>query len=509
MAAKAAKLNLVPQLDLPFILYKRVSQVKGRSGASFISPEEQELSGRQIALAHGVSILEDHGDFADLDKSGGTLDRPELQRALQLIRDGVAGGIIGPKTDRLSRDTGDLLRLVPDVVEAGGRVLSDAGELDTSTPAGKLIVTALGMSGTFQRDQAIVELKKSVRNAVARGIHLGNPYGYDRGEGKVLVPNPVERKVVERIFHERADGLSWPRIASGLNADGLLPRPQNVRDPQTKEVVGTKQRQWSHQAVAVIVKSRVYLGEAFHGEERHPGAHEPLVRPELYEAANRTAGTKFQGERNSYLLSGLVRCASCGYAMRHASPDPDHRYYVCRGQKGAGKCAAPAMANADTLEELVWQAFEDRYAELAAVPARDEAEVARAEEEYEVAKDELRGAMRMKVELGANPSEVELELAEEQITRTRARLNLVEAERARVHRQHQVQLIGVGPDPRSAEGRNLPVEDRRHLLAGWIAAVVVRKAASYREPVTDRSTVLPVSEAPVVGLVDYIAAASW
>jgi hypothetical protein len=70
--------------------YIRVSRIAGRSGESFISPDEQRRAIEAYAAAHKLEIVEWH---TDLDQSGGTLDRPAFQAALDRCRRGETGGI--------------------------------------------------------------------------------------------------------------------------------------------------------------------------------------------------------------------------------------------------------------------------------------------------------------------------------------------------------------------------------------------------------------------------------
>lgn len=69
--------------------YIRVSRVAGRAGESFISPGEQRSSIEEWARRAGVEIVEWH---EDLDYSGGTLERPAFQAALQRCRARLTGG---------------------------------------------------------------------------------------------------------------------------------------------------------------------------------------------------------------------------------------------------------------------------------------------------------------------------------------------------------------------------------------------------------------------------------
>ena len=69
--------------------YIRVSRIAGRSGESSISPDEQRRAIEAYSAAHKLEIVEWH---TDLDQSGGTLDRPAFQAALDRCRRGERAG---------------------------------------------------------------------------------------------------------------------------------------------------------------------------------------------------------------------------------------------------------------------------------------------------------------------------------------------------------------------------------------------------------------------------------
>jgi len=74
------------RITRPLDIYVRVSDVRGRAGDSFISPRDQEERCRALAKARGYKV----GDvFTDLDVSGGKMKRPELDKAIARIEEGV------------------------------------------------------------------------------------------------------------------------------------------------------------------------------------------------------------------------------------------------------------------------------------------------------------------------------------------------------------------------------------------------------------------------------------
>src|SRR3954467_9306477 len=97
--------------------YVRVSQVNGRSGASFMSPMLQREQIERWATAHGHLIAVVH---EELDESGGRADRPKLLEMIDRIEAGDADGVVIAKLDRFGRSLIDGLAAIERIGGAGG-----------------------------------------------------------------------------------------------------------------------------------------------------------------------------------------------------------------------------------------------------------------------------------------------------------------------------------------------------------------------------------------------------
>src|SRR5690349_6644898 len=118
------------KVSAPLDIYVRVSDVRGRAGESFISPDDEEARCRALAKARGYKVGE---VFYDKDISGGKMQRPELDRAMARIRSGESGGIIVAKIDRFARTLIGGLKTLEEIQELDGVVIVADGEFDTST----------------------------------------------------------------------------------------------------------------------------------------------------------------------------------------------------------------------------------------------------------------------------------------------------------------------------------------------------------------------------------------
>ena len=106
--------------------------------------------------------------------SGSNRERPQFQRMLDQIR--VGDTIVVWKLDRLARSTRDLLETMEAIREAGGRFMSLSEPwADTTTHAGKMIMTIFAGIAEFERDLIRERTGAGREAARKRGVRFGRP----------------------------------------------------------------------------------------------------------------------------------------------------------------------------------------------------------------------------------------------------------------------------------------------------------------------------------------------
>ena len=105
--------------------------------------------------------------------SGGRWDRPELHSALDHLREGDV--LVVWKLDRLSRSLKDLLHVLEKITEAkaGFRSLTEA--INTTTPAGRMMLQMLGAFAEFERSMVRERTRLGLLAARERGRIGGRP----------------------------------------------------------------------------------------------------------------------------------------------------------------------------------------------------------------------------------------------------------------------------------------------------------------------------------------------
>lgn len=126
--------------------------------------------------------------------------RPELDRALDYVRDGDT--FIVTKPDRLARSTADLLDIAKRLEAKGVTLLILSMKVDTSTPTGKLLLTMLAAIATFERDLMLERQREGIAAAKAEGKYKGRA--------------PTARAKTDEVIRLKGEGQTADAIAAQL-----------------------------------------------------------------------------------------------------------------------------------------------------------------------------------------------------------------------------------------------------------------------------------------------------
>ena len=124
-----------------------------------VSTEEQNYESQMEAMKD----LEFAKVFTE-KRSAKDTNRPELQNMLDYVREGDT--VYVKDFSRLARSTKDLLNIIDTLETKKVKLISIKEKLDTSTPAGKLMVTMLGAIYEFERANLLERQKDGI--AVAK-----------------------------------------------------------------------------------------------------------------------------------------------------------------------------------------------------------------------------------------------------------------------------------------------------------------------------------------------------
>jgi len=133
--------------------------------------------------------------------SGGRWDRPELHRLLDQLRSGDT--LVVWKLDRLSRSLKDLLTILERVDTAGAKFRSVTEAVDTSGPAGRMLMQMLGSFAEFEREMIRERTRAGLREARTKGRVPGR---------KPKVTPEQQREIVEAVSSGRKTAAEVARL---------------------------------------------------------------------------------------------------------------------------------------------------------------------------------------------------------------------------------------------------------------------------------------------------------
>ena len=355
---------------------------------------EQHLKHLREQGANIASVIA----YSDDGYAGGSFDRPGYQRMIADIEAGKINCVIFKDNSRLGRNYPELGRLMEDYFpQKGVRVISVLNQID-SLKNPQSYCSAIVSFSNIMNDDYIRQLSLKIKCTFAmkreRGEFLGNyaPYGYIKSpeDRHRLVVDPEAAEIVRLIFRWYADGISASGIVKQLNALQIMPPSVYKTEKGCKgfgnhSSGGVKRNVWALTTVNSILKDEVYIGNLVQGKFKSvsyrskkmvpadesewtviEGAHEPIITDEIFTIVHgRFARHTRTAPENqaSYLLSGLVKCASCGGRMNRNVSNGHARYRCMTRIFAPEKCQCPSVKEA-LLEEAVLQAVQGQIQEL-------------------------------------------------------------------------------------------------------------------------------------------------
>jgi DNA invertase Pin-like site-specific DNA recombinase len=115
------------------------------------------------------------GEYVDVGISGTKEKRPELDRLMSDAHRRRFDCVVVWKFDRFARSVSHLLRALESFKAQGIEFVSFSEQMDTSTPAGRMVFTVLGAVAELERSLIVERVKAGLRNARAKGKQLGRP----------------------------------------------------------------------------------------------------------------------------------------------------------------------------------------------------------------------------------------------------------------------------------------------------------------------------------------------
>lgn len=333
--------------------------------------------------------------FQDKGFSGKNTNRPAFHRLMEAVEEGRVARIVVYRLDRFSRSITDFGQIWEVLERHGVEFISVTENFDTSSPMGRAMLNIVLVFAQLERETIAERVRDNYQHRFALGSWPGGPAPYGCSLTKItdsqgrrtssLIPNG-DAAVVARIFESYAqEGASLRGVARSLNADG---------------VPGPRRGTWDSVALSRILHSPLYVRatqdvywwylskglqpkqepDAFDGShacnvigrrDRSGGRyrdtdrqhfslsnHQGFIPAELWlkcqvkleRSAQIGAGA---AARHSW-LTGLLKCGSCGYAVKVVRDSRSGKLYLsCSGRSNLDICRQSIRADVRALEGAV------------------------------------------------------------------------------------------------------------------------------------------------------------
>jgi site-specific DNA recombinase len=224
--------------------------------------------------------------YDDGGYSGGSTDRPALQRLLEDIRTGKIDIIVVYKVDRLTRSLADFAKLVELFDAHAVSFVSVTQQFNTTSSMGRLTLNVLLSFAQFEREVTGERIRDKIAASKRKGIWVGGnvPLGYESRDKKLVI-HEDEAERVRTIFRRYLDVGSIGALLSDLRDRGIVSKTRTRSDGST--VGGIP---FTRGPLAYLLHNRCYIGEVVHRGQVYPGEHQAILERDLFEAVQHRLG---------------------------------------------------------------------------------------------------------------------------------------------------------------------------------------------------------------------------
>ncbi|MBX3712992.1 MAG: recombinase family protein [Lysobacter sp.] len=248
-------------------------------------------------------------DYDDAGFSGGSLQRPALQRLLADIEAGQIDIVVAYKIDRLSRSLYDFAELVKVFDRHGVTFVSVTQQFNTTDAMGRMLLNILLTFAQFERELTAERIRDKFVASKKKGLWMHGipPLGYDVKDRRLAI-NDAEAEQVRTIFRRFVELRSILKVVQDVRSRGWCNKTWTTKAGRV--LVGQLHDKSS---VHKILHCRTYLGEMKHRDQYFENTHAPIIERTLWNEAHALlqvngrvrAGASRRG-KVEFLLKGLL-----------------------------------------------------------------------------------------------------------------------------------------------------------------------------------------------------------
>jgi site-specific DNA recombinase len=353
-------------------IYTRVSTDQGLDQDFNSLDAQYEASSAYIkSQAHaGWTLIRSRYD--DGGFSGGSTDRPNLQRLLDEVRARKIDVIVVYKVDRLTRSLADFAKLVELFDGHQVSFVSVTQQFNTTTSMGRLTLNVLLSFAQFEREVTSERIRDKIAASKRKGLWVGGPLplGYEIKDGKLAIIEE-EANRVRLIFRRYLE-------VSGINELARDLRARNICTKATTLKTTGKQRggiPFGRGTLSHLLRNRFFIGEIEYKGEVLPGEQPAILDRNLFEAVQRKLSDQqshatLTRQKSDHLLKDLL-FDDAGHRMiaTHATKaGVRYRYYVSRpglhGEARTANLGSVSRVPAPEIEQAIVSALQQQLGEI-------------------------------------------------------------------------------------------------------------------------------------------------
>ena len=274
------------------------------SAEAFISSQQHE----------GWECLPEQYD--DGGFSGGSLDRPALNRLLEDIKSGKIDCVVVYKVDRLSRSLMDFSRIMETFDKYGVSFVSVTQQFNTTHSMGRLTLNILLSFAQFEREIIGERIRDKIAAQRRKGKWSGGipilGYDVDRSSASAkLVVNAEEAVRVHRIFSLYQELGTLLPVVQDVNKRGWL-----NKEWTTKSGLLRGGKTFDKCSIYTLLTNPLYAGLIRHKDLLHKGEHEPIIEASMFDAVQKQLKKNGRGRGNQLINQHGANCDECGQTTK-------------------------------------------------------------------------------------------------------------------------------------------------------------------------------------------------
>ncbi len=336
---------------LRYCLYARKSTEGDEKQALSIDSQIKEMN--QIAEREKLTVVEVRKESHSAKESGA---RPIFEEIVKDIDEGLFDAIITWAPDRLSRNAGDLGKLVDRMDQKKLIQIKTFGQTFTNSPSDKFLLMILCSQAKIENDNKSINVKRGMRTRCEMGLWPAQPpTGYrkvnDRTAKCEVEIDPERSDVIRSIFEKIAyEGWSVSRVHAWLRHE-----------------ISFKTHRGYYLSLGNVFK--IIDNTFYYGRFEFPkgngtwydGKHKPLISKELFDETRKSIKSQvIKSQGKEFAFTRLMKCGLCDSGITadekfkkiKAGGVNRYVYYRCTKSKDR-TCNNPAVNETDLIEALL------------------------------------------------------------------------------------------------------------------------------------------------------------